>query len=827
MIEKLNKYPENELSKKIIVPLLSKMYSKSKVEFTGGGIEKGRDIIVYNKDSFGFDEYIGIQVKKIKATPNSSVNSFQQLLNQLSQMKNEGVICGISGHRISLSKLMFITPYTISEKTYDSHKGALREVIKNGIHIIDGNKLSELINEYVPELVSQILGEKNYIGNAIQPALTNKTLLSALNFKKTKSLSEIYCKSSLVVGNNSKEYNNFKLKYIPKGSSLKVDLIKIGEINDDNTTITKVLEQCIFDIGDLDKYTRLLREHLEIKDNIEILREHGDSIVSKINDIIRESKHREMYPTIVKSKEFSDFMNKSIANIEIPTKFNEHDFFKEYYFIKEQYLARVATLDNIKKNNERDDKIPKEVLIKAYPKEVANRINSIISDFESSEHDLEFNMRDYLLRSLEISTTLDKISNYAEIISTERCESKNKAKSITFAIDKAFDTDLNILILGEAGSGKTTNLQIYAQKLYKNHIDSLTIYATLNELAKLTGDDKQLEVGIKKYLENLGINNITKESLKEHFRKSKTTLILDSIDEAIVEYPWIINAINEFFGENPKCQIITSSRFTVEQVSSLPFANISLLPFDDTQRQEFFEKWFNDNEKSSAITSHLNLHPELKKIVTNPLSATILATLQESNIPLPKTESSLYRKRFELVSGKFDNFKGVCRSDIEPDVLLSCARFIAFKMHVDNKRDITHSEALTIIRSKFEDEAYASLILKELKSPSEILLLNFNGSLGFGHLRFQEYLTSELLNDMRSIPIYKRIINPWWHDVFSLYSQHAQEIDWIVNDASNNAYTLKIAELLKKMIGNRPLNEARSLTSRLEIAIRDEKKYIK
>ena len=38
-----------------------------------------------------------------------------------------------------------------------------------------------------------------------------------------------------------------------------------------------------------------------------------------------------MYPTIVKSKEFSDFMNKSIASIEIPTKFNEHDFFKEYY----------------------------------------------------------------------------------------------------------------------------------------------------------------------------------------------------------------------------------------------------------------------------------------------------------------------------------------------------------------------------------------------------------------------------------------------------------------------------------------------------------------
>ncbi|EGT3627151.1 hypothetical protein FAP94_12260 [Morganella morganii] len=385
---------------------------------------------------------------------------------------------------------------------------------------------------------------------------------------------------------------------------------------------------------------------------------------------------------------------------------------------------------------------------------------------------------------------------------------------------------MNIVILGEAGSGKTTNLQMHAKRLYKNHIDSLTIYATLNELAKLSGEDKNLEAGIVNYLNNLGLNEITQSNLEEHLRQSKSTLILDSIDEAIVEYSWVIISLNEFATRHPKCQIITSSRYTVEQVSSLPFANISLLSFDDIQRQEFFEKWFDDREKSDAIIEHLNNHSELRNIVTNPLSATILATLHESNIPLPKTESSLYRKRFELISGKFDNFKGVHRSSIEPDTLLSCARYIASKMHMESKREIMPCDALDLIKFRCESEECAISILKELKSPSEILLVNFNGTLGFGHLRFQEYLVSERLNDFRSIPIHKRITNPWWHDVFLLYSQHAEEIEWIVNDASKNGYALKASELLRKMINNRTINEARGLIARLEIALRDERIHV-
>ena len=80
MLQNLAELKENDFSKKILVPLFEKIYG-CRVAFTGGGCEKGRDIIIYYKDPLGHDEFIGVQVKKLHATPNSSSNSFQQLLS--------------------------------------------------------------------------------------------------------------------------------------------------------------------------------------------------------------------------------------------------------------------------------------------------------------------------------------------------------------------------------------------------------------------------------------------------------------------------------------------------------------------------------------------------------------------------------------------------------------------------------------------------------------------------------------------------------------------------------------------------------------------------
>ena len=89
-----------------------------------------------------------------------------------------------------------------------------------------------------------------------------------------------------------------------------------------------------------------------------------------------------------------------------------------------------ANLEEIKNLNGRDNKIPKKVSVKAYSKEISTKINAIISNFEQSNFDLEFDMRDYLLLSMKISMIQDKISHYAEIITAERCSEKALQKQL-------------------------------------------------------------------------------------------------------------------------------------------------------------------------------------------------------------------------------------------------------------------------------------------------------------------------------------------------------------------------------------------------------------
>jgi predicted NACHT family NTPase len=223
------------------------------------------------------------------------------------------------------------------------------------------------------------------------------------------------------------------------------------------------------------------------------------------------------------------------------------------------------------------------------------------------------------------------------------------------------------------------------------------------------------------------------------------------------------------------------------------------------------------------LQSHLEHHPILDDIITNPLSATIMALLQESDVPLPKTESSLYKKRFELLSGLYDRFKGVNRMSVQPDLLLETARYLAFEMHLKKKRSLHFEKIVEIISSRTTCDEKSVLIAKELISPSEILLLNHDGQYSFGHLRFQEYLASEQLVHIRHIPVFKLIVSSWWHDTYLLYAQHAQEIEWIINDAASNGYAKKIQSLLKKMILYRTDYEKKILLARLEIALSQER----
>lgn len=825
MLNKLGKIQENDLTREVIVPLFERMYG-CRVCFTGGANEKGRDLIVYYKNPLDEPEYIGVQVKRKVVTSNSNSNSFQQLVNQLSQMRHEAAVCPTSLQEVYFSKKVFITSYEIPEKVYDTHHGAMKALENLNVSIIDGKKLLLLVEQYIPEKLSFISGDNSAIGDALKTNLTNNALMDALSFKDNKQICDIYCETQLSIGNkqtdrlinsefNAKPDKSFRLNnYIQAEELHKLNsefFDRFGSTWHDDKMLEKIGEELTY------------RQDLLYTDKVEsdVIATCGQSI----QDRIKSSRFVGYFPHGRSFDSLEDFCFNGFRDMSsIPND----DYMA--------FMELISELQGLFSKRQKSDEERIEIRSKVAELPVYHELpfsgNKIVEAYKERHDSLQRmakkqdNLRDvknYLQESQNVNfliKIIDKYSSYFEI--TEKKNSSQKTL-VKLSIHQVFDTKMNTLVLGDAGSGKTTNLQVYTSKLIENNDSRLTIFMTLNELANLAkvSEDKDIVYGVWAYLNKLQSFTHSIQSFRKHISSNETCIVLDSVDEAISQHQWVVDKLCEFVKLYPHCQVITSSRFTVEDVDKLNFVNVSLLPFDSSQKREFFLKWFeNDHSKVNEIMNHLGKYSGLDQVVTNPLSATIMATLQGSNVPLPATEAQLYKKRFELLSGMFDKFKGVNRMVTAPEVILNAIRQLAYQMHLDDRRELEREDIISILANILPTGTDPTFIFKELCSPCEILLVNPNGTFGFGHLRFQEYLVSEQLVHIRTAPYDRFLKSPWWHDSLVLYAQHAHEINWLIDYICQDAdLTLSCHNLAREMILFRDVKERDILVKRLESAI--------
>lgn len=825
MLKKLGQIQENDLTRDVILPLFERMYG-CRVCFTGGANEKGRDLIVYYKNPLDEHEYIGVQVKRKVVTSNSSSKSFQQLVNQLTQMRDEPAVCPTSLQNVFFSKKVFITSYEIPEKVYDTHRGAIKKLEALNVSIVDGRKLLQLIEQHIPEKLSYISGDNSAIGDALKANLTNNALMDALSFKDSKQICDIYCETRLSIG-NKKTAKLIESEFIAKPSqfiTLKNDS-EAKELSKLNFEFYARFGSYWHDANSLKTAEELLthRQNLVYKDKVETdkIKDCGHFIQERIKtssfvahfpqglsfELLEEfcfSNYRSV--TSISNEDFMSFMELISDLQELFTKRKESE--KE----REQIRSQLAELPLTYRSPFCGEKV-----VEVY-KEKHEKLQNM-----SIKQDSIADVKSYLHESQNVNFLIKIVDKYRRHFEVNDKKGRLSKSPLKLSIDQVFDTKLNTLVLGDAGSGKTTNLQVYTTKLIENNDSRLTVFMTLNELASLakTKSEPDIVYGIWAYLNKLQLFTLSLQSFRTHMSSKETCLVLDSIDEAISQYHWIVDKLSEFVALFPHCQVITSSRFTVEDVDRLNFVNVSLLSFDSEQKREFFLKWFeNDHSKVNEIMDHLDRYPGLDQVVTNPLSATIMATLQGSNVPLPSTEAQLYRKRFELLSGMFDKFKGVNRMVTAPEVILNSIRQLAYKMHLDDSRELPRQQIIDILSDVLPTGSNPEFIFEELCFPCEILLVNPNGTFGFGHLRFQEYLVSEHFVHVRSAPYERFIKSPWWHDSLVLYAQHAHEINWFIDYISQDGeLTLSSHHLAREMISFRDAKERNTLTKRLESAI--------
>src|SRR5258706_7850520 len=145
---------------------------------------------------------------------------------------------------------------------------------------------------------------------------------------------------------------------------------------------------------------------------------------------------------------------------------------------------------------------------------------------------------------------------------------------------------------------------------------------------------------------------------------------------------------------NPKCRIILSTRDTLDHKQWRRAFPVRLSPLSDDQQYEFIDKWF-----TAEPTSRNGLHKWLKSnggmrdAARTPLVAALLCSLYRARADMPDTEIDLYKKRFELLLGRWERAKGIAPlSGTMRRRYLHFLRLIAFRMHKAETRSMRFAD---------------------------------------------------------------------------------------------------------------------------------------
>jgi len=842
---------ENDFSKSILVPLF-KCLGYDRVEFYGGQYELGKDIICWKLNELGDTELAIVQVKYYKPSAKSAdKNSFSEIVNQLSQA-SENYVPNTNGIKYKPVKLYLVTPYQLDTRALETRLHSNVNLKGSSILIVDGNKLSDLVEKHIPDKFNEIVGENHIISDVMISTLNNSDLMNAMCENMSKDIADFYCDLDFAVGNiTTRLFFNMSFKSSQKKFSLSeyewadfknlalhiqtnYSNVVVGDINNidkswdvikqKNDSIQILIDDLHLKVDDLclDEVIsnithKLCSEHSkfvgETTESIrEVMRENADkqsrvSYDSKIKSVHKLLRKLQKNSIEIYNKANSTLLDNAIKAISEYSTINRaiDKFISTIKPIKYEVNIDGILLSNILEN-QKNDVIDHIIKIKSCSTN-KKLMKSFISKCEKVLGDTNQILKNkYFAAALGLSND----QKFAQL---------NQLHRLDFSVHDLFDSGHNLALYGEAGAGKTTTLQMYAfNRLNKSNDPVFFIpLAKAFETIHIEYSSNIDYVGIiidkiVNYINNKRIS-FTHKMFIDLITKNNVLIIFDGIDEIIDKVPWILIAIKCFHEKYRSAQLLVSSRLSGGYVEKMPFIGLTLLPFTDDQRSSFINSWLKNNELTDKVNKHLKSHYELDSIVRNPLLATVLCILCKHNISLPDSEVRIYEERFRLLFGLYDMHKKTNRVKSNHNLLSKIARKLAFSFHEREIRYTTRESIINTLTHKLNiDQSIIEIAIDDLILNCNILeAMTTDGQYGFGHFRFQEYLTACELIGNRGIILVQYLNRPSWRGALFLFSKMTDDIEQLLVDIMDHYSLSQYHDTLKLMISARPEKESKAL----------------
>ena len=350
-----------------------------------------------------------------------------------------------------------------------------------------------------------------------------------------------------------------------------------------------------------------------------------------------------------------------------------------------------------------------------------------------------------------------------------------------------------ILVLGEAGAGKSTCIKKLSHSLVKEGFNAdskdkirIPIILRASDISSRT-QNSLVDICAA---ETQKLSKSSKPSFSsEDLIEGRLIIFIDALDEIEDEQTRIsvLNLIEGFHKLNPNCLIVVTSReyAFVKQIDFLSqFETFRLSPINYRQAEQIITAI--QKGKSLVIQESQEVLRRLEQVhglVLNPLLVTVFAATSDfMRHDIPANITELFKKFTEMMLGRWDATKGLQQQYHAPlkDFIL-CK--IAFEMH---------NEGLTII----DIDRFNILMKKELESRGHFpdfdqlreeilnrsgLFVRFGDNLQFRHLLLQEFFAG------RGIPSHEyiktAITNDWWRRAIVFY----------FGDNPSNSEALKMA----------------------------------
>lgn len=834
--EKLRSLNENDLTVNYIVPLLTRMNFYN-VEFNGGPSEEGKDLIFWDIDRMGKKILYLAQVKHFKfSSKASSSRSLQTVVNQLGNCFLRKILHSDGEARFP-SHVYLISTHPIDHRSLKSQFESSFSLREREIHIIDGIELAEMFLRIAPDLVRKLIHDNFALVEAkMEPSLDNRILLEALAFNGRKDIRQIFTDIDFSLGKRTTKML-FSSEF--KSTSKK---IKIAGHDWGAFLETWILVKAVYPNPALDleivkfeplfnSYSDSHRQWQNELNEIQLLSEKKQEERRRLLDQLGPmARHRT-------SQEQRSGINLKKNSIEVDDKIKQLDK------VEKEIIELNGEFNDQKSREpvaEFELSVDSEIFVNQLDKKriwIEGEIKEINSNPVKSEL-----LKSFLLTCKHIFEATDLLLKNRTFLGCISIEGASEIRvnfeqtRLRMTLDHVIDTGINLIVLGDAGAGKSTTLQMYARTRLSSGKKSI-YFIPLAQISKSIGNInielsihekvEKFEFAIVKYFQDIGLS-LDYGAFVGNINNFDLVLLLDGLDEVIKIAPWLPSAIEQMAKRYPDTvQIVVSSRFSGDFLGEISFFPVSILRFTNEQRDNFITKWFEDTtsrEVVSRIKEHLRKNPAIGKIVTSPLLATILCVLGENGVALPSSEINLYADRMKLLTGYYDSVKQIrSRISFTPHQLERCAQKLAYYMHLNNMRqisaeDIEHMLTATpfaVQAGLTKDDARKAV--KELFEPCNVIVpIQENGALGFEHLKYQEHLAAREILENRAIDVLPLLKHPWWREVMLLVSRMSENIEWLIKIVGEAGASSSQLAILDDMISLRPKLEREVIQDKLD-----------